>query len=95
MTQNDADTGTDLVYTDGMTLSQKIGSMIRDRRKNFPGGVMSQKELSEKSGIAETTLSSYERGVRTPSLNSAVKLAKILYLDLNILIRDVELPKAS
>ena len=91
MFKSDDETNINLVYAEGMSLAEKIGSMIRERRTSLPGGTILLKDLSEQTGIALSTLSAYERGARTPSLPAAVKIAKVLYLDLNVLVRDVEI----
>lgn len=39
---------------------------------------MSQKELAEKCGIAQSTLCDYEQGRNNPSLPVAIKIAQVL-----------------
>ena len=41
------------------------------------------KELSEKSGVSATLLSSYEKGLKSPTLESALKLATALNVSLD------------
>lgn len=48
---------------------------IRDRRKQLG---ISQKELSEKCGISQSTLCDIEQGRSNPSITVAVKLANEL-----------------
>ena len=48
---------------------------------------MSQKELSEKSGVATSTISSYESGGKVPPLDIAVKLSKELGFSLDNLFQ--------
>ena len=50
---------------------------------------MSQKELSGKSGVATSTISSYESGGKIPPLDIAVKIARALDVSLDALF---ELP---
>ena len=47
---------------------------------------LSQRELSEKSGISITTISKYENGERKISVIQAKKLAKILKTNHNIFL---------
>ena len=90
---NGADTSGDVMYAGGMTLAEKVGQMIRQRRTTWPGG-MTLKQLSQLTGIGLSTLSEYECGRYTPSLEATVKIADVLYLDLNALTREA-LPRAS
>lgn len=39
---------------------------------------ISQKDISEKMGVKQNTISDWEREYRMPSLKKAIKLAKIL-----------------
>lgn len=47
---------------------------------------MSQKKLSELTGISEITISKYMNGTSTPSLFNARKIARALNVDINELI---------
>ena len=53
----------------------KMGEMIRTLR-TLAG--LTQKELAEKVGVSTITIQQYERNVRTPRLEIAEKIAKIL-----------------
>lgn len=48
---------------------------IREKREKLG---MSQKELAERCGIAQSTLCDYEQGRNKPSLSVAVKIAQVL-----------------
>lgn len=48
---------------------------IRDRREELG---LSQKELAEKSGITQSFLCDIEQGRSKPSIDVAIKLAKVL-----------------
>lgn len=48
---------------------------IRERRNRLG---MSQAELAERIGVNQTAVSQWERGVITPTLNKARKLAETL-----------------
>jgi transcriptional regulator with XRE-family HTH domain len=58
---------------------------------------MSQRELSERSGIPLRTLCNWEQGQRVPRLDHAVQLARTLGVDMNTLTGfgepEVERPK--
>lgn len=53
---------------------------LRELRKNKG---LSQVELSEISGIRQSTLSQYENGSRKPSMSKAKKLADALNMSLD------------
>jgi transcriptional regulator with XRE-family HTH domain len=78
-----ADGGTD------MALRVAVGQAIRERRKNWPGG-MTLHELARRSGLAVGTLSNYETGRCTPSLEAAMRLANELGIDLNQIARSCQ-----
>lgn len=48
---------------------------IREKREQLG---MTQKELAEKCGIAQSTLCDYEQGRNNPSLPVAIKIAQVL-----------------
>ena len=48
---------------------------IRERREQLG---ISQKELADRCGIAQSTLCDYEQGRNKPSLPVAVKIAQVL-----------------
>lgn len=54
---------------------ERFASAMREARARKK---MSQKELSEKTGIATSTISSYESGGKVPPLDIAIKIAKAL-----------------
>lgn len=47
-----------------------------------------QEQLSEKIGVAKTTLSGYENGNREPSVATVAKLLQVLQVDANFLYQD-------
>ena len=51
------------------------------------------RELSERSGLSEVTICSYENGTRTPRLPKLVALADALHLSLDAYVGRVPLPK--
>lgn len=59
---------------------EKFAAAMREARARKK---MSQKELSEKTGIATSTISSYENGGKVPPLDIAVRLSKELGLSLD------------
>ena len=58
----------------------QLGSYIKSRRKNLG---MTQKQLSEKVGVTDVTISRYENGEREPSFTEFIKLCDVLSLNLN------------
>ena len=65
-----------------------IGEKIRALRK----GKMTQPELAEKIGVHEITVSRWELGKRTPSLNEIQKLAEVLKVPVSELLSDSPTP---
>lgn len=59
---------------------ERFAAAMREARARAK---MSQKELSEKTGIATSTISSYENGGKTPPLDIAVKIAIALRISLD------------
>lgn len=53
----------------------KIQNRVKELRKSFN---LTLQELSDKTGIAKTTLSNYERGVANPKIDNAEKIANAL-----------------
>ena len=51
---------------------------IRERREQLG---ISQKELADRCGIAQSTLCDYEQGRSKPSLPVAVKIAQVLNVE--------------
>jgi len=64
-----------------------IGEKIRAARKERK---MTQKQLSEKSGIIETTIRKYEAGSQNPKLNNLQKIATSLDVPLYDLVSPEE-----
>ena len=54
---------------------------------------LSQEELSALSGVPRTSISRYERGETTPSLNNMIDIAKVLKLTLGQIVGTEPLPK--
>ena len=53
----------------------QLGSYIKSRRKNLG---MTQKQLAEKVGVTNVTISRYENGEREPSFTEFIKLCEVL-----------------
>lgn len=47
---------------------------------------LTQKELAEKIGVTSTTITRYEKNVRTPDINTLQKIADALEISLNLLL---------
>ena len=60
----------------------EIGQSIQEARKKAK---LTQKELAEKVGIATITIQQYERGVRTPKIETIQKIAQALNIDVGVL----------
>ena len=52
---------------------------IKSRRKNLD---MTQKQLAEKVGVTDVTISRYENGAREPSFTEFIKLCEVLGMKL-------------
>ena len=66
-----------LLYMEG-SLTSLLVQQLRDR-----AGV-SQTELAERSGVAQSAISDYERGRKEPALSTLQRLAASVNLDLNV-----------
>jgi len=66
------------------TIQQKFGAKIKSMRLQK---VMSQEELSSKTGLHRTYISDIERGVRNVSLKNIEKIAKALSVSPDVLLR--------
>lgn len=53
----------------------KTGQRIRELRTEYE---MSQKDLAEKVGVAQNTITQYEKGTAKPSLDVLVNLSDVL-----------------
>ena len=69
----------------------EIGQSIQEVRKKAK---LTQKELAEKVGIATITVQQYERGVRTPKIETLQKIAQALNIDVGVLY-GVEVDKGN
>lgn len=69
----------------------EIGQSIQEARKKAK---LTQKELAEKVGIATITVQQYERGVRTPKIETLQKIAQALNIDVGVLY-GVEVDKGN
>ena len=69
----------------------EIGQSIQEARKKAK---LTQKELAEKVGIATITVQQYERGVRTPKIETLQKIAQALNIDVGVLY-GVEVKKGN
>ncbi|MCE8234145.1 helix-turn-helix transcriptional regulator, partial [Listeria monocytogenes] len=50
---------------------------------------LTQKELAEKVGLAEISIRKIENGERDPSINTAVRISKILNTKMEIIFPDI------
>ena len=66
-----------------------IGSRIKAARERAH---LTQEELAEKVDISPTHMSVIERGVKTPKLDTFVKIANALHLSADALLQDVVTP---
>ena len=60
---------------------------LKQRREELR---LTQKNVAQKIGIAESAYQRYERGVREPSVSAAIKLAKALNTTVEYLYSDSE-----
>lgn len=67
-----------------MVDAAKMGGFIRQRRTDLN---LTQKELAEKVGVSDKTVSKWERGVGFPDISILEDLTDALEIDLNQLIR--------
>ena len=65
---------------------------IRERRSRLG---MSQAELAERIGVNQTAVSQWERGIITPTLNKARKLAETLGCTIDELYADAPKKEAG
>ncbi|GAB3883379.1 helix-turn-helix domain-containing protein [Spirosoma agri] len=63
---------------------EKIGLLIRAARKQKG---LTQKELGEKLGLAESTVTNYEAGKQNLTLDTLDKIAEALQVKLNISLK--------
>lgn len=73
-------------------LYSRIGLVLKNKRKIKN---MTQKELSEESGISQISIGYYERGQRRPKLEQILKLARALDMNPRDLTDDYEYEKLS
>lgn len=71
-----------------MNTKEMVGVRIRDIRT---GKRMTQEQLAEKMGNSTKYLSSIERGKENPTLNTLIRLAEGLDVDLGAIFRDLEI----
>ena len=69
-----------------------IGSRIKEAREQAH---LTQEELAEIVDISPTHMSVIERGVKTPKLDTFVKIANALHLSADALLQDVVTPVAD
>ncbi|MBW1834944.1 MAG: helix-turn-helix transcriptional regulator [Deltaproteobacteria bacterium] len=75
-----------------MDIRQMLGSRIKDIRTKKG---MSQEKLSEKMGINPKYLSSIERGKENPTLNTFIKLAQSLKVDIGEIFNFIQAEDSS
>lgn len=66
-----------------MTMGEKINEVLKERK-------MSQRDLANKIGVDETTLSRYISDSRQPRLDVLIKIARALDVSVEYLIGTVE-----
>jgi len=71
-----------------MDTKQMIGARIKDIRIKTG---LTQEQLSEKVGINPKYLSSIERGLENPTLNTLIKLSESLDVNLDDLFTQIEI----
>ena len=71
-----------------MNTKEMVGAKIRDIRT---GKRMTQEQLAEKMNINPKYLSSIERGKENPTLNTLIRLAESLDVDLGEVFRNLEM----
>jgi len=57
------------------SLSQSIGSVMREKRKRFG---LSQEVLAEQAGIDRSYVSILERGLKSPTIDMLERIASVL-----------------
>ena len=63
-----------------------LGSNIKAERNRRH---LSQFQLAEKVNVSESTISLIERGLQTPSVFLVFDISKVLKIDINELLRDI------
>ena len=66
---------------------QQAGTVLKDRRKAIG---MTQAELAKKTGAAQSSISDIETGAVVPSLETYIRLLKVVGSDLNVVRRTIE-----
>lgn len=69
-----------------MTELQLMRVIGRNLKDVLDDALMTQKELSDETGISEPTISRYIRGESMPSLKNIMNIAYVMECDLNELI---------
>jgi len=64
-----------------------LGLLLREAREAFGVGTLTVRELSMMTGVKESVITSYESGVRQPSLRNLWRIVTALGMDLNELRR--------
>ena len=62
-----------------------LDERLKEARKNAG---LSQKEVSERTGIAKSTLSEYESGKTTPTMNALYKIMNVIGVSADFLFQD-------
>ena len=76
------------MVVDKKILRERIGDRIRTARTNMG---LTQAELVSITGITQQTISLVERGLREPSLSLAIRLCKVLKLNMMDFWDDIEI----
>ena len=70
------------IFGTGATLSLSVAGGIKKLRTN---NNLSQEELANELGITKSTISAYEKGIRTPSLEVMVDMSKCFNTSLDVI----------
>ena len=63
-----------------------IGNIVKEFRQEMPGKV-TQEQFGKLVGVPASVISDIERGIRTPSKQVAIELAKLTGMPLEVFIR--------
>lgn len=67
-----------------------IGQKIRELRRHYPKGELSQEALADKIGIAANTISRWETGTYKPTPEDLDKLARFFDVSITVFFSDLK-----
>jgi transcriptional regulator with XRE-family HTH domain len=76
------------------SLYEHIGNRIRELRKNYPEGTLSQDGLATKIGVAANTVSRWETGSYKPTPEDLDKLARFFEVSITTFFPDLAADEA-